>query len=182
MEVLQWIAKYWVEWLCTLITGGVILFAKRYISMHKKVIEQEWKDKEKHMCGKIIENFDEKIHKVEQQSSEEDTRIHEELDGLHVELDDIHDDIGHLGSGILSIQGKQFKDYCERLLQTGHYIDVEEYEEFESEYEVYKSLGGNHRGDALHDRVVDKVRAQMKAENNAIHYFKEELKDEEHIE
>ena len=131
--------------------------------MHKQLVEQEWKDKEKNMCGKIIETFEEKIQVVEKQSAEEDTRIHEELDGLHVELDDIHDDVGHLNSGILSIQGRQFREYCGRLLEPGHIITVEEYEEFEVEYETYKELGGNHRGDAMHDRVVDKVKAQMKA-------------------
>jgi hypothetical protein len=51
------------------------------------------------------------------------------------------------------------------LLGTGHYITVDEYEEFEADYATYKRLKGNHRGDALHDRVIDKVRAQMKAEN-----------------
>ena len=156
MQVLEWIAKYWVQWLCALISGGVVLFAKHYIKMHKQIVEEEQKNKEKAICNKIIENFDEKIKTVEEQSAEEDARIRDELDHIHTEIDTVE-------TGILSIQGKQFKDYCSKLLETGHYISVEEYEEFEAEYDVYKSLGGNHRGDALHDRVVDKVRAQMKA-------------------
>lgn len=158
MEVLQWIAKYWVEWLCGLVTGGVILLTKRYIKMQKQIAENKWKEKEKTMCSKIIANFDEKISKVEAQSQEGDNKLHKELDQIHHEVDNME-------SGILSIQGKQFRDNCERLLQHSHYITVDEYEEFETEYEVYKELGGNHRGDALHDRVVDKVQTQMRAEN-----------------
>ena len=160
MEILEWIAKYWVNWLCVLVASGIGIFAKHYVKLQKKAMEDKWKDKEKNMCSKIIENFDEKISKVEVQSQEGDNKLHAELDHLHAEIDTVE-------SGVLSIQGKQFRDYCERLLEKGHYITVDEYEEFETEYAVYKGLGGNHRGDALHDRVVDKVQAQMRSENRS---------------
>lgn len=159
MEVFEWIAKYWINWLCALVAGGVALFAKHYVKLQKKAMEDKWADKEKNMCGKIICTLEEEISKVEQQSKEEDCKINEELEHVKKEIDSI-------SNGILSIQGKQFRDYCEYLLTTGHYITVDEYEEFESDYEVYKALGGNHRGDALHDRVVDKVKTQMKAAAN----------------
>lgn len=158
MEVLEWIAKYWINWLCALVAGGIALFAKHYVKLQKKSMEEKWKEKEKNMCSKIINTLETEISKVEVQSKEEDEK-------LQNELDQIHKDVDHMESGILSIQGKQFRDFCEYLLGSGHYITVDEYEEFEVDYEVYKGLGGNHRGDALHDRVVDKVRAQMKAEN-----------------
>lgn len=158
MEVLEWIAKYWVNWLCMLVAGGIAVFARHYIKLQKQALEDKWKDKEKNMCGKIICTLEEKIAKVETQSQEEDNKI-------HAELNEIHKDIDTMESGILSIQGKQFRDHCEKLLEHDHYISVDEYEEFEQEYEVYKGLGGNHRGDALHDRVIDKIQAQMRTEN-----------------
>lgn len=158
MEVLEWIAKYWVNWLCALVAGGIALFAKHYVKLQKKHMEDKWAEKEKNMCGKIICTLEEQIQKVETQSKEEDVKIHDELA-------EVHQDVEFITEGVLSIQGKQFKDYCEELLETGHYITVDEYEEFESDYATYKKLKGNHRGDALHDRVIDKVRAQMKAEN-----------------
>ena len=160
MEVLEWVAKYWINWVCALIAGGVVLFAKHYVKLQKQAMEDKWKDKEKNMCGKILATFETEIKLVEEKSKEEDNR-------LHAELDDVHKDVDNMSQGVLSIQGKQFRDYCEYLLTAGHYITVDEYEEFESEYEVYKKLGGNHRGDALHDRVVDKVQAQMRAENRS---------------
>lgn len=158
MEVLEWIAKYWVNWLCALVAGGVALFAKHYVKLQKKHMEDKWAEKEKNMCGKIICTLEEQIQKVETKSKEEDEQI-------HGELAEVHKDVESITEGVLSIQGKQFRDYCEELLETGHYITVDEYEEFEADYATYKKLKGNHRGDALHDRVIDKVRAQMKAEN-----------------
>ena len=61
MQILQWIAKYWVEWVCGLISGGVILFARHYIKVQKQVNEDKWKEKESKMCGKIITTIEEKI-------------------------------------------------------------------------------------------------------------------------
>lgn len=163
MEVLEWIAKYWINWLCVLVAGGVSLFAKHYVKLQKQALENKWKEKEKNMCGKIITTIEEEIKRVEENSATEDIKIHKELDNVHKDVD-------NMTHGILSIQGKQFRDYCENLLEAGHYITVDEYEEFESEYEVYKQLGGNHRGDSLHDRVVDKVKAQMKAASDKFEF------------
>ncbi len=158
MDVWEWIAKYWINWACLLVATGIGIFAKHYVKLQKKALEEKWKEKEKNMCGKIICTLEEQIQKVETQSTEEDEK-------LHMELNEIYQDVDILESGMLSLQGKQFRDLCEKLLETGYYITVDEYEEFETEYEVYKKLGGNHRGDALHDRVVDKVNAQIKSEN-----------------
>ena len=104
------------------------------------------------MCGKIITTLEDRIQGVEDKSATEDVIIHNELDEIHSEVDAIE-------SGILSVQGKQFREMCEDLLKQD-YITVEEYEEFEEEYAVYKGLGGNHRGDSLHARVVAKVDKQ----------------------
>lgn len=122
------------------------------------------------MCGKIISTLDEKISGVEQQSAQEDDELKQELSDIktelqnkdsviHTELNDIRTDMTRIQSGILSIQGKQFIELCEYLLEQD-YISIEEYEDFEAEYDVYKSLGGNHRGDALHERVVRKCDKQ----------------------
>ena len=159
MEILEWLGKYWLEWLCGLIATGALFFAKHYIKIQRQVNEEKWKDKEKNMCGKIITTLEDRIQGVEDKSATEDVIIHNELDEIHSEVDAIE-------SGILSVQGKQFREMCEDLLKQD-YITVEEYEEFEEEYAVYKGLGGNHRGDSLHARVVAKVDKQNnKPENN----------------
>ena len=154
MEVLQWIVKYWIEWICVIVSGGIVLFTKHYIKIQKQMQENKWKEKEATMCNKIIEKLEEEITAVEVSSQEEDEEIHKELDNIHQELNAVE-------SGILSLQGKQFRDLCERLLTPDHYISLDEYEVFEAEYEVYKHLGGNHRGDSLHDSVVHKFTNQL---------------------
>lgn len=152
MEILEWLGKYWLEWLCGLVATGALFFAKHYIKIQRQVNEEKWKDKEKKMCGKIITTLEDRIQGVEDKSAAEDVIIHKELDKIHSEVDTVE-------SGILSIQGKQFREMCENLLKQD-YITIEEYEEFEEEYAVYKSLGGNHRGDSLHARVVAKCDKQ----------------------
>lgn len=159
MEILEWLGKYWLEWLCGLVATGALFFAKHYIKIQRQVNEEKWKDKEKNMCGKIITTLEDRIQGVEDKSAAEDVIIHKELDKIHSEVDTVE-------SGILSIQGKQFREMCENLLKQD-YITIEEYEEFEEEYAVYKGLGGNHRGDSLHARVVAKVDKQNNnPENN----------------
>lgn len=152
MEILEWLGKYWLEWLCGLVATGALFFAKHYIKIQRQVNEEKWKNKEKNMYGKIITTLEDRIQGVEDKSAAEDVIIHKELDKIHSEVDTVE-------SGILSIQGKQFREMCENLLKQD-YITVEEYEEFEEEYAVYKGLGGNHRGDSLHARVVAKVDKQ----------------------
>lgn len=173
-NVLQWIAQYWISWVCALIAGGVIFFAKRYISMEKKNAEEKWKEKEMNMCGKIITNFDEKINEVKKSSGEKESKIYQQIDemrkGLNEkdnnicnDLNTVNLEVSAIKNGILSIQGRQFRELCVELLKKDC-ISVEEYEEFENEYSVYKSLGGNHRGDAFHARVVAKYDKQHSKE------------------
>lgn len=170
MEILEWLGKYWLEWLCGLVATGALFFAKHYIKIQRQVNEEKWKDKEQNMCNKIISNFDEKISEVKTLSNEKESKLYQNVQAVQDNLNksdkiifddlgNIHGEVDIIESGILSIQGKQFRDMCEDLLQQDH-ISVDEYQEFEEEYSVYKKLGGNHRGDALHERVVAKFDKQ----------------------
>ena len=170
MEILEWLGKYWLEWLCGLVATGALFFAKHYIKIQRQVNEEKWKDKEQNMCNKIISNFDEKISEVKTLSNEKESKLYQSVQTvqdnlnksdkiIYDDLSNIHGEVDIIESGILSIQGKQFRDMCEDLLQQDQ-ISVDEYQEFEEEYSVYKKLGGNHRGDALHERVVAKFDKQ----------------------
>ena len=162
-EVLQWIGTHWVEWLFCLIGIVLTFLAKHHVKVQKELLEEKWKDKEKNMCGTIITTFENNLDEVRKNSSEREASIRNDLTTMHDELvkkdSEIKKDIGTLQDGILSIQGKQFRELCENLLEQD-YITVEEYEDFETEYAVYKGLGGNHKGDALHERVVAKYDRQ----------------------
>ena len=41
MEILEWLGKYWLEWLCGLIATGALFFAKHYIKIQKQVNEEK---------------------------------------------------------------------------------------------------------------------------------------------
>ena len=66
-------------------------------------------------------------------------------------------EIKTLKAGLLSIQGRAFKNNCKRLLDPDHEISLEEYEEITKDHDAYNSLGGNHNGDELFILVRKKV-------------------------
>ena len=60
------------------------------------------------------------------------------------------------------MQSRMFFNECRRLLDANHEISLDEYEQFNKDYEAYKALGGNHRGDTLYRSVVAKFEASLK--------------------
>lgn len=147
--------KYWVQWLCGLIATGIALWAKHVIKLEKENINKIQTEHVKEMREKIINELTEKIDKVEQKSDESDRIMKEEIEILS-------NNVENLTIGVLSLQGKQFRDECIYLLNPEHTITVDEYEQFEEDYVAYKGLGGNHTGDALHGRVVEKFNNHIK--------------------
>lgn len=75
---------------------------------------------------------------------ETDKAIHQEIDGLR--------------GGMLSIQGRNFKNDCHKLLKADHVIDLKEYEQLLADHIAYNKLGGNHEGDALFSMVEAKYK------------------------
>lgn len=107
------------------------------------------------MREEIVDELTEKINHVEEKSDENDRIMREDIEVLS-------NNVENLTVGVLSLQGKQFRDECISLLNTEHLITVDEYQQFEEDYIAYKGLGGNHTGDALHGRVVEKFNNQIK--------------------
>ena len=60
-------------------------------------------------------------------------------------------------SGLLSIQGRDFKRHCRELLDDEHEITLDEWEQIDADHEAYNGLGGNHKGDQLYELVKKKV-------------------------
>lgn len=77
---------------------------------------------------------------------------------LELKLDDLEEQVRMLRSGVLSVQGRQFKADCRRLLDPNHNISLEEYEDIEEDHIVYNNLGGNHNGDKLFAMVEAKYK------------------------
>ena len=145
----EFILKYWVEWLCGLIATGIVLMAKHYVKLQKKDFETKWQKQKEDAKLEVSKHLHEDLEKEIKRSSAADNAMKADIEILSEQIENIN-------TGVLSIQGKQFRDMCLTLLRQDHTITVQEYEQFEEDYAAYKALGGNHRGDALHARVVDK--------------------------
>ena len=87
MEILEWLGKYWLEWLCGLVATGALFFAKHYIKIQRQVNEEKWKDKEQNMCNKIISNFDEKISEIKTISNDKESQFYESVQTVQNNLD-----------------------------------------------------------------------------------------------
>lgn len=108
----------------------------------------------KELRTEIVDELTEKIDRVEAKSDANDKIIKNEIEILS-------SNIANLTIGMLSMQGKQFREECIRLLNPEHIITFDEYQQFEEDHTAYKGLGGNHTGDALYHRVVEKFTAQV---------------------
>ena len=106
----------------------------------------------KEQMSECYNNLLEVVQESEKKSYEEDIHIHNEIDNIK--------------SGVLSIEGRAFKDDCRRLLEPGHVITLPEYEAIQAEHIVYNSLGGNHEGDGLFRLVVKKYQNTLNQPKN----------------
>ena len=84
--------------------------------------------------------------------------LREQTENLKKTDEAIHTEIDSLRSGMLSIQGRNFKNDCHKLLKADHTIDLKEYEQLLADHIAYNKLGGNHEGDALFAMVEAKYK------------------------
>ena len=95
------------------------------------------------------------IQEEEEKSKAEDEAIRQQIIG-------IQDNLTTLTEGMLSIQGRQFKEECRALLKNDHEITLAEFEHITNEHRIYNALHGNHEGDNLYNLVEIKYRANLK--------------------
>lgn len=131
----EFIIKYWIEF----VFGAILAIAGFVIKRTLKSYQQE------RLEGK--EAFLESIR----------TEIRAEFERSNKKETELQNEIKILKAGLLSVQGRIFKNNCHRLLEQHHEITLEEYEEITKDHEAYNSLGGNHNGDQLYLLVRKKV-------------------------
>jgi len=78
---------------------------------------------------------------------------------LEEEISTVEKNLAALTAGILSMQGKEFRANCRKLLAEDHIITLDEWEELDKDHMAYNGLGGNHKGDHLFSLVKKKVEA-----------------------
>ena len=115
---------------------------KRYIDFEKKLRIQEKEEFYQKIQNDIALGY--------QNSQKDDDTIKEDITGVKGVIES-------LKAGLLSVQGRQFKEDCKKLLAEEHTITFDEYQQIVADHAAYKSLGGNHNGDALFNLVVKKA-------------------------
>ena len=107
----------------------------------------EQKEGMKEQMSECYSNLIQVVKESEERSIEEDKRIHHEIDIIK--------------DGMLSVEGRAFRNECRRLLEEGHVITLNEYEAILAEHVTYNNLGGNHEGDGLFSMVQVKYQNQL---------------------
>lgn len=160
----EWILKYWLEALFGVLCAGISVFFKHY---YKKIADRR-KFKQDQLNKSLDEKFENQQKDLQKQMkacyTELSASIQERDERLLKADEEIHRDIGVLRGGLLSVQGREFKADCRYLLTEGHKITVDEYQNIVEEYRVYKSLEGNHEGDALFKMVQAKYEHSLNLE------------------
>ena len=154
----DFIAKYWLEVFFGLICAGVAGFAKYLIKNFKD--ERERRDKELvSTMEKSLKASNDQL-KADMNSCQTGLvkMISEQTETLkHTDVI-IHKEIDGLRDGMLSMQGRNFKNDCHKLLQEDHIVTTLEYEQALADHIVYNKLGGNHEGDSLFAMVEAKYK------------------------
>ena len=121
-----------------------------------KNINQQFKDQNEGMQKQMSEcysNLIEVVKESDEKSMEEDKIIHHEIDIIK--------------DGMLSVEGRAFRNECKRLLEDDHIITLNEYLAVVNEHGVYNNLGGNHEGDLLFSAVKAKYEKSLKTASAA---------------
>ncbi len=121
-----------------------------------KNINQQFKDQNEGMQKQMAEcysNLIEVVKESDEKSMEEDRVIHHEIDIIK--------------DGMLSVEGRAFRNECKRLLEDDHIITLNEYLAVVNEHGVYNNLGGNHEGDLLFSAVKAKYEKSLKTASAA---------------
>ena len=162
----DFIVKYWLEVVFSLVCAAVAYVARHYV----KLIKQEKKKHEEEIIATLNTKLDE--HKATisndlERYSQNLLGIVQEKNNELLEADRlIHEEMDQIKGGMLSIQGREFKNTCHEMLKQTHIIDVKEYEQLLADHIVYNNLGGNHEGDALFAMVEAKYRNTIGIKEN----------------
>ena len=155
--MLEFITKYWLEFLLSIVTSGITFFARHYYKLYKK----EKEDKSKELISNIKTIVQENTVNTETALKAMESRLREEDKNIYSHLEEVKTDFQTLKNGLLSLHRTNFLNECRRLIDKEEPITLQEYEHILKEYHTYKQLGGNDRGDAMYRLVESKYQKEL---------------------
>lgn len=165
----SWVAQYWVEVVFGILCAGMGIFFKCFLKLLKASFDQQKKDFNESIDNKLIEQeeklktlIDDRDTKLMELINTKETTLSEEDSQIRHDITEYKNNFEKLQNGVLSIQGRAFKQDCRELLKNDHEISLNEYIAIKQEYKVYKQLGGNGEGHSLYDLVKIKYEKNLK--------------------
>ena len=167
--MLDFIAKYWLEFVFGLVAACIVFIIKQYYSSKEKLDEKDQEEFKQNIIQTINKDIEEQVQRSDDADEKLEGIIEKLSDSVQTLNDGITaiqnqmtvDNVQALKAGVLSMQGKVFKGDCRRLLEPNHIITEEEYEDIVADHKSYNGLGGNHIGDSLFLSVMKKWNAQL---------------------
>ena len=181
-DVLLFIQSWWLEFVLAGIGTGLGLLARHYIKLAKSNKEQEDQAKKEafkkelttevkalitEVRKQVFEEINDEAIKMRDEIAEYETNDGQRLTALEERstiLEDtltaVANNLDLIKTGLLAVQGHEFRNKCRKLLAQ-NIILPEEYEQLESDHLAYNGLGGNHKGDSLFNQVTTKYFAQL---------------------
>ncbi len=175
------VLEYWIEFILGLIVAGGGFLIKRYLRLEKEERQREQREYFDKMLEKIqsenqqiLKSLEKERDKMNQNSEDKYNEINTKVDKaleagreeakaddavLEKKISAMEKNITALTAGVLSMQGKEFRNNCRKLLAEDHVITLDEWEELDKDHMAYNGMGGNHKGDHLFSLVKKKVEA-----------------------
>lgn len=171
--------KYWVEFLLGLVVTGGGFFIRRYTKLereerqrsqdaHYQALTDKIQEENKIMIESLVKEHDEINRRSDERYNEITSKVQEAMiagreeskqddEVLQNQITQMSNELDALRAGMLSMQGKEFRTECKKLLADDHEITLDEWEEIDADHEAYNGLGGNHKGDHLYELVKKKA-------------------------
>ena len=141
--MIDFIVKYWLEFLFSIIAAGLGIFARHYYKL--------WQESQNLQKEKIRADILKEMQNENQK-----------------QFDKLQSAIDQLMKFVLTVQGKQFRTDCKDLLtDTRSIITYDQFDNLHTEYEIYTSLGGNGLGQELFRLVQEKYSNQITGKDYA---------------
>lgn len=155
--LLEFIAKYWLQEIMGLLAIGLGAFFKLFWSLIKK----EFKNQQESFLVEIDKKIDDHEKKIAERLDIRDAKLAKQDNSIKTELNAFENSFNVTKRGLLSIQGRSFKEDCRHLLEADHIISLTEFETITMDHDIYNSLGGNHDGDSLYELVKVKYNGEI---------------------
>ena len=165
-SLLDFFVKYWTEFLFGIVAAGILAGGRYMWTLFKNRLRDSLEEQITSITDVIAKRMSETDEKLEAKN----TSLTQQIGALQADMkimqqeiqtnkndenliekkiDTLEDSLNTLKDGILSLQRKEFKEECRRLLNQEEAITYEQYTILQREHTVYNSLGGNHEGDQL---------------------------------